>query len=458
MAGLWGKNQVRRNSSGLSILRGAAFGVCIGAGGLAVTPGHAQDRGGLTATGRMETTLGWNDTEGAFSRTGLDFNLDTKTRSQSLSASLGTALRIDEDGLALVEPRFDLAYGRATRSSELSFDLSWQQSDISTSFTSPGTDDFTAADLVTDIGTRTNTAAAFALSLGKEAPVGLDLALSTDRRRFEDTVDPDLYDTTTDRASITVHFRVDPRIDLTSALSWSDVDTGGNGVDRESLTLSLGGDFQVTPTLSVGASVGQTRIDILEAGVRRDEEGLSARLTGTQARPNGEIGVSLSSTVDAAGRQTALRFDRSLERRRGELALSFGLARPEGGDAQVLFGARLDQALTPTLELRLNLNQELSSNADAEDIRRTSLSGDIAYQATQTLRLTAGLSLFDINNLDGGEDIRRTSARVGVSRALTEDWALTGGVSWQETDSSTDGRDIDRSIYVGLGRDFAWRP
>ena len=424
--------------------------------GLATGPGRAQD-GGLTVTAGFGQFLRWNDDSDARLSTDLSFGVTSATRNQTLDLGATGRLDLTEEGLSADDYGLELSYGRRSANAALSAEATLQQTDISSAFFVVN-DDFTAIDLVSDTGTRTDLSAALSLQTGLDSPVGFGLDLNTRQTRYDGTSDPDLFDVDRYDIQASASFEIDPRITLEAGLGYSETETNGNGTDRETRSVSAGAALAVSPRLTVGADVVWDEILLRDTGGETRQDGIGATVQAEWVLPAGSLSATLSNRVEANGRRTRAEITRAFELPTGALSLTFGLADDKESDLSTLFGATYSQDLTPTLAFGASVDQEIVLDADADDIRRTRAAASVSYQATPTARLSAGLDYFDVTALGDGEDSQRLSATASIDRALTEDWNLTGGVSLVRTASDTDGTEQTRDIFLGLTRDVTWRP
>lgn len=432
-----------------------AGGFCLSA----AASGLAQEgEGGLTATARLSQNIGWSDDQGMSATTGLGFGLSSQTRTSQFAFVTGTRVILDDDGLDVQLPSVELNYNEQSKSAAFEVEAAWRRADISTAFAPITNEDFTEADFIIDDGTRTNVSASTSLVLGRDAPFGVTLSASTNQTSYSGTADPDLFDVSSYGMSANARFEIDPRITVTSGLNFSRRDTGGEGVDRETFGASLGTTLAVSKSLSVQAQLRYNEITLTDADGTTTEEGLSYSVSANQELPNGTLTASLGNQLGETGRQTTLSFGRTLDLKNGGLSFNAGLTWPEDEDLEASFGVNYNRALTQNTNASVSLSQALAVNNDSEDIRRFRVSGQVNHQLTAVSRVSAGVSLFDVTNLDGGSESSRLAFDVSYAHALTDDWNLTSGVTWRRSDTTDDGLFTDQSVFVGVARDFTWRP
>lgn len=416
----------------------------------------AQD-GGLVARTQVSPTLRSDSDDGFSFETGLSFGVESATRSQTLSFDATSRFRIDEDETDLRNPRLNFRYGRTARNSSFTLGASAQRTDISSSFlvfNEDLDDGFNDSDLVVDSGTRTNATLSLGLELGREAPIGLDLSVRQQLRIFEDTDDPDLFDTTDTQTNLGLIFRIDPRLTARAALRYGKFETFGDGDDRTRNGAALSAQYAATPTLTLTGGLNYNNTDFSSG---RREEGVGGNLSAALERPNGRITASVLTEETQTGRRDRISLARVFEQRSSSLSFSYGFTRTPSGDPNQVFQVNFDRDVTSRTSINLNARQDIAVNSDADDILRLRAFGGLSHAINETSRLSAGLTLLSVENLDTDSDSERVSASVGYSRQLTEDWNLNTRLIW-DSSSDDDGTDNSQAVTIGVARSFAWRP
>jgi len=259
-------------------VRGASrlkWAVASSAAFFAVAQGtSAQDAGGLEATLDFAQGLTHSDVDGVQGRTNLGFDIFSITRSQSLSFALDAALVQDfEDGLSMsVEnPSAALSYAIENRQTVFTTDLSYRQSDASG--LSEDSDELLGI-LFLDDGAREDIRGSVGVEFGRDLPFGGTFDLAYQDVSYSDTTSPDLIDTETTSAGLSLRFDIDDRITATLGYDWSKGERDGN---RDTLTenLTTGAQLAISPTLDASISVGLTKILVTNGLIETESDGLS---------------------------------------------------------------------------------------------------------------------------------------------------------------------------------------
>jgi hypothetical protein len=441
------------------LIRAAALGC-----GCGLLPGQAQeDAGGLVLSATVSPRLEWSDNldftadgEAGFrASTALSFALESTTRVQQFALSAGGALRYDDSTgeAGFEDPQLRLFWRRESRDSAVEASVLYREADVSSLVAE---DEFDPDSLILDDGTRRTLSADVALEFGRESPFGGRLALSHDRTEYLDTTDPELVDTRTDGASLDLRFAIDPRISARAALGWTREDSDGD-TDTETLRASAGAGLEVSPVLTVGADIGWSRIE--RTGLVTDtDEGLSLGLDATWTLANGSLSGSIDSEVGENGRRSEIRVSRALEMPRGQLTFSVGASRTEGFDVEPLLGLDYVQEL-PRGVLTASLEQRTDTDDDGEESLLTSLSLGYRQELTAVSSLGASASLRSVDVLAaGGDDASRIDLSLSYTHALTDEWGLTGGYTRALSRSDAEPDVSANTVFLGLERNFRWRP
>jgi hypothetical protein len=449
----------RRGKTGTCLLRIAVLSC-----GCGLLPGQAQEAaGGLEVTASISPRLEWSDNldftadadSGFRASTLLSFGIDSITRAQQFQFRTSTALRYDSsDGeVDIDDPLLSLFWARESRDVRLEASLFFRDADISSLVFE---EEFDPDSLVIDTGRRRTLATSLGLEFGREAPFGGQLALGHDRVDYRDTTDPDLVDSRTDSASLSLRFEIDPRIIARANAGWRREDTDG-AIDSETRSASVGVGLDVTKTLNVGADIGWSRIE--RSGELTDtDEGLTFGLDAIRTLKNGTLAGKLSSEIGENGRRTEVRITRAMELKRGTLSFSAGATRTDGFEIQPLLGIDYAYEL-PRAQISVALSQRTDTDEDGEETLLGSLTVGYRQQLTARSSLAATAALRQVDVLeDGGNDTSRIDLSLSYTHELTEDWGLTGGYTHALNRSDAEADVSSNTVFVGLERNFRWRP
>jgi hypothetical protein len=448
-----------RGRTATCLLRAAALSC-----GCGLMPGLAQEEpGGLVVTATVAPRLEWSDNldfvaggEGGLrASTGLSFGVESTTRAQQLALTASGALTYDlESGEAdLQDPLLRFVWRRESRNALIAAAILYRDTEVSSSVLE---DAFDPDSLILDNGRRRTLSADLELEFGREAPFGGRLTLGHDSVDYRETTDPDLVDSRSDDASVDLRFDISPLVTAHAAAGWQREDTDGD-VDSETVRASLGARADVNPTLNVGADIGWSRTE-RSGAITDSDEGLTFGLDALLTLRNGTLAGDLSSAVGENGRRTEVRVTRSMELPRGQLSFSAGASRTDGFDVQPLVGIDYVHEL-PRAQLSVSLNQRTDTDTDGEETVLSSLTVGYRQELTATSSLSASAALREVDVLaDGGDDASRVDLTLSYTHALTDEWGLTGGYS-RALSRSDAGADVSSNrLFVGLERNFRWRP
>lgn len=448
--------------------RGPRRGVLLGAGllgaGLSALPALAQDEGGLRMVFGLEQrfeagrNLGLevpDEGDSISAETRLSFGLSDRTALSVLEFGASAALVIentpDSDGTEIDVGRPDLsfAYTREVPNALFGVTAHYREDDVD-AFDLDLTDD-------ADEGTRTDYGAGIRFETGRTAPLGFAAALSHDVTEYHDVTDPDLNDIRTTRLDLETRLRFSEvltgRISL--AASRAEEEDAADTL-TESLTAFAGFDYLVSERLSLGLSLGHTRIDTEEFGITTRDTGPFAQLDLDYAMPNGSATAALSVATDAdEGTRTTFEIGRALDLPRGALSARLGVTHADAAGTDLIGGLAWTHAL-PDSRIEVSLERSVYYDDD-DDETAVNTAFDIVWSHDVNALSTIGLD-FSYEVSDAPSE-RIEVAGIGATwrYALTPDWHLDTGMRYRVR-RDLDGRAESPSIFVSLGRSFEFRP
>lgn len=466
---------------GGSIWKVLAGGTAVIALAVPLVPALGQETGGPLLTFDVSTRLEADDNPGLavtkpskptiLSETRLTFGAESVTRGQSLRLSLSDTFRFGDGPAAPVDadfvaPQITLSYSREVPNAVLDLSASLQTRDLDGDIDE---DDVLAnpAVLTEDQGTLTTRRIGALYETGRTDPLGLRGTVNWVGRDYQDTTDPDLFDSETLSFGATVFLRPNGAGGGTEySLSYDrSLYQAEDAVltERETQTLTLGFSGRIDAATVLSARAGWTEIDetlrLFPLTVPGDS-GLNAGLTLSRELANGSAAISLDRSVTSAGDRTDLDLARSLETPTGALDLSLGLTQVAGGDLLPTAGVSYTLA-RPSQSLSLGLSTGISVSDDADLQRTTTLDVGYRYEISALDALTLDLGYTWVGDAEGGTaitDVGRATLTAGYSRALTEDWSLNSGYTYRSYDEEGAGTATSNTLFVTLGRSFSWRP
>lgn len=415
------------------------------------------------------------------SRTGLGFSAATRTRTQELSVTGRTALTYDlneddEDDERFEDPVLQFAYARQARDARLTASGSIQRSEVGDSIDvdlldaaeealdeqgpTAGEDTIDDQDIVTDDGTRTDLAFDTRLLTGIDAPLGFDLSAGVDIREFDDTIDPDLFDSTETQFGAAVRLRFNPRLTLALQGRFSRFEAEDEEeTERERRSLGVGADLAASDTLAVEAGIAAVEIDEEETlgGTRVSDttEGFDASLAATLDRPRGALTLAFDQGVTTTGTRRTLSVGRDLALPAGDLSASLGVTAEDGGDLTPVAAVGFDRNLRDGA-LSLDFSTAARTDDDDGEIVNTELAAGYRRAINDVSGVAASVSLAS-RQADADDDRLRGDLRLSYTRDVTRNVGLTAGISQSFLDEGEDDASAS-SIFVTLGRSFVVRP
>ena len=442
-----------------------------GAGGVALSFGlglrlRAEDNPGLRFQDEREEVALLTD---------LAFGLTSRTRRQTLSLDLDAAVATSsnpsegDDEVELDEPRLAFAYERQGARSRLGAALRLRRRDLDEARLIDLDDPFDllpeADDLVISSGSRTDLDAEVGIATGIDRPLGFELDLRADLRRYEGTIDPDLTDRDILGATAALRLRASERLTGRLALGATDLDDA-SGESRESRSLGLTGSYEATARTRLTAALGGTRITSLrfrdldddgfaETARRGETSGIEASLGAVRDMLSGTLSAEIETELEEGGRRDAVRVARAFEPRPGtSLRASLGLSRGEDGEAAAVGDLFLRRELARGA-LTASLRRRAGTDADGEGVTSTTASLGVLRELSRASAVSLDLDHAVVEEAGGDES--QSELRLTWRRALTRDWSLSAGYELSrrgagERDASSN------ALFLSLGREFLIRP
>ena len=397
--------------------------------------------------------------------TGLNFNLQSVTRTQSFGLSADGQILLDENGSGFDNPRIMLDYTRETRSTALSLGASYRIQDVDGELEVLDPLTLSVIDFIEDDGTRETFGVNAGLQTGLDAHFGTDTRLSYSNRRYSGTADPGLTDLDTWQASTALRFDISPRITLRTSASYLETDEeGGENTNRRTTRGGISADLILDPlwSASVGLqySVIETdRDDGFGGRILTEQDGAGFSVSLTRQFQTGTLGFSLSRQIAENGAEDSFRISRDTRlANEGTLAWSLGLVSFENGDTSPIASLAYSRP-TSRGTFAVNLQQTTAVDDDDLSVLRTVLGANYnqTINNTSSWSLDGSLASVDVVGSDAG-DQQRAEIGVGYNHALTADWGLSARVRHRvnyvggEEDSSAN------ILSLSLARSFSFRP
>lgn len=401
------------------------------------------------------------------SSTRLTFGFINETPASNLTMRLGSTLNIFKDGTTSgfeadpLDPDLTLRYSNETASSRLTANLRYREDEVR--FLRP-LDDFlnedgeielpTDADDLNGLGTRINETYNASLDLFTDAPVTLSLNAGYDLLRYSGTTSASLFRTETIRLGARVSARLSETTTASLSFSRREYEADDtNSTDRVTDSYSLGLRSDVSPVLSLNASIGRTEVETrTTTGVTRTT-GTNGRLGATLDRPNGRITLNYTVNTNQNGTRERL----SLGRRFTlsdivTLDTMIGATRTGNGDWQGTGRVSYRQDL-PSGALRVNYTRTVQDSDDNNDGNVASLlSANYSHTINNWSSMNFSASLSDRNGVE------QSQARASYRRDMAQEWKLETGYQFNSREQAGTARADSHEIFLSLNRRFNLRP
>lgn len=313
-----------------------------------------------------------------------------------------------------------------------------------------------------DDGFRIARSATLDAETGIDAPFGLFLSARVFERSYEDTTDPDFFDTSRSELSLGTTLRPTGRTTLSFTLSQTDFSAEDvEETERRTRRAIFGVNHALRPDTDLVFSLGTTRIvldeTILGLRTRTVDDGLNGSLGLTRALPNGTAGLRLTHDVSTDGDRTSLLLSRDLQLARGgTLAASFGPT-VQSGETGLIGTLAYGQPL-PRGRVSATIDRRIGSNDEEETVDSTRLRLGLTRDLTPLSGLDLSLDYLETDSEAAGEDRSRARLQAAYTLDLAQDWQLRGGISRTVSDRETTGTARSNSVFLTIGKSFVFAP
>lgn len=396
--------------------------------------------------------------------TGLGFDLRKSTDAQSFVLSADGSFLLDEAGITFEQPRLELDYARANRSTSFDAGLSFSVRDVEgqDELIDPVTGDI--VDLVDDDGTLETLGLTLGLQTGLDARVGTDTQFSYTSRTYSGTSDPDLTDLESWQIGSTLSLEVDPRITLRTSGSYREL-AEDNDEQTQSRTVrhGIGADLQIDPlwagSIDLRYAVFETEERISGVRTVTESDGLGFSLGLSRQFRDGSLALSLDRTESDDGAEDSLTLSRARSLANGGAwNWSLGLVAFPNGDVAPVASASYTRP-TPRGRLAVSLAQSTSANDEDGNVISTSFGVNYVKNINAVSSWSLDGSFSNVNAL-GSEEEDQTRAVAGISynHALTRDWRFAASLRHRITYEGGEEQSNASTLSMSLQRSFSFRP
>ncbi len=399
----------------------------------------------------------------------LALGIVNQTADATLTFDLTGLYRIANEPIIGTESEFTdpfslLTYQRVRANSSLDGLFEYQERDLAfnRSLTDVNLDGvIDAADVTGTIGDQIDTRANLDWRVGINDPIGFRFVYNRWERRYEDTLDPDLFDNTSDDFAATTFFRINPVLQGNLRLAYVDfVAEDAPRTDRKTTVATVGATYNVSSITSVSGNIGYSQVDEKQRAFGTDTltEDYVASFSWNKALTDGSADIFLDRTFGVNGSRTNATFGRNFQRPNGSLIFNVGVTRGPFGETTPI--GQLDYAHRfGNSRIGARIQRRVGTSTQSVETRENIGFLTYDYFINPLSALSFTYNFIDQEDEGPGPANSRTRSdfTVAYSRAITNDWAVTMGYQYEKDKQNAFDADSN-SIYLTLGRRFLLKP
>ena len=392
-----------------------------------------------------------------------------QTADATLTFDLSGLYRIANEPIIGTESEFadpfsQLTYQRVRADSSFDALLEYRERDLAfnrslTDINLDGVID--AADVTGTVGDQIDSRGNLDWRVGINDPIGFRFAYNRWERRYQDTLDPDLFDNTSDDFALTTFFRINPVLQGNLRLAYIDFQAeDAVRTDRRTTIATVGATYDVSATTSVSGNIGYSQVDEKQRTFGTDTltEDYVASFAWNRTLPDGSADIFLDRTFGVNGSRTNATFGRNFQRPNGSLNFNVGVTRGPFGETtpigQLDYVHRLRNS-----QIGARIQRRVGTSTQSVETRENI--GFVTYDYFINPLSALSFTYNFIDQKDEGpgpaNSRERSDFTVAYSRAITNDWAVTMGYQY-ETDAQNAFDADSSSLYLTLGRRFLLKP
>lgn len=438
------------------------------------------EEGGPTLTFGISSTLSSTDNErlspaggdyAAMFDMGFDFRYLDRRANDTLTFVLdgGETGSEDTSGRLIDNQRALLAYDRSGVNSTFSLGAEYNFApvgDLDPFDDEPFLEDdqLDSSDLVRDQGNRQQIVGRFSYVTGLNDPIELLLEGRYRDAAYQETTDPDLFDTEVFNLSSTTRLRISPVTEARFVLRYEDYqaeDTAQTHRRTSSANLGLTQAFSRIDRLDVSLGLQNIKTEETVLGVRQtdDQSDLIGSLNFTRELPRGSIGTTFDVREGVNGRTTTWVIDRALALPRGQLDISFGAASDVDGKIHPVADVGFRHEMQ-TGTFSASLSRDVTTSPQSDELLTTQASLGYKYEINSLSDVDFSVDYAALDQAGGPavSDGARADLRVAYSRNLTRDWQLSSGYEYRMRKETGAETATSNRVFITLRREFTISP
>ncbi len=409
----------------------------------------------------LGSTTWWENT--------LSLSLINQTPGSTLTFDLSGLYRIANEPIIGTESSFSdpfsqLTYQQSNANSQFQILAEYRERDLAfnrslTDINLDGTID--SSDVVGTVGDQINTRGNLDWQTGLNDPLGFQFSYSHRERRYANTIDPGLFDNSTDDYTATALLRISPVLQGNLRIGYTDF-TADDAVqtDRQTTTVSTGATYDVSSITTVSANIGYTQVDNTQRANNFNDvtENFVWNFAWNKSLPDGTASVLLDQTFGVNGVRTNATFGRNYQRASGLFSFNAGFTR--GPFDEVTPIGQIDYRYQlASSQIGATIQRRVGTSTESRETRQTVAFLTYDYFINQVSAMTFSVNFIDQEDDGPGPSNPRQRGTFDASytRAITKDWAMNIGYQY-EMDDQNGFKASSNSVFLTLGRRFTLKP
>ncbi|WP_420587350.1 hypothetical protein [Ruegeria sp.] len=409
----------------------------------------------------LGSTTWWENT--------LALNVQRQTPDSLLDFDLSGLYRIANEPIIGTESSFSdplsrLSYQRTRANSQLSLLAEYRERDLAfnrslTDINLDGVID--ASDVIGTVGDQVNTRGNLDWETGLNDPIGFRFNYNRRERRYSNTIDPNLFENSSDDYAATTLFRFSPVLQGNLRLSYRDFQAEDSSrTDRQTTVASTGVTYDVSSITSVSANVGYSRVDDTQRtnNINNVTEDFVWSFGWDKILPDGSANAQIDQTFGVNGSRINATVGRDYQRSGGFFGFNVGFTRGPFDEVTPIGQINYRYQLASS-QIGATIQRRVGTSTQSVETRQTLAFLTYDYFINQVSALSFSASFIDQEDEGTGtaNPRQRGTFNAAYSRAITKDWAMTFGYQYEMDDQN--GFDASSNAFsLTLGRRFTLKP
>jgi len=428
--------------------------------------------GGLTLTFGISSSLRVNDnfdldpaspgTTTLFDNT-LSFTLLKETPLNTFQFDLSGILRLSDapgstEHFSADDPRVGLSYAHNGANNKVQADFNYRRIDLNFADPLRELDEILdQTSLIIDDGRRENYRSRLFFETGVNDPIGFGIELKNNDTSYSNTIDPGLFDRTTNQVDVFSRFTLSPV--ATGRLTYSQKEYDAEDVvqtERTTQSTTFDLSYLLDPSTTLTSSIGYSEVEETDnLPTITNFSGITGGVGLTRNLTNGSAGVNVSTSLSTTGRRNTVSVNRALTLPTGSISVSLGAVRGENGDTDAIGNLAYTHNL-PAASITASVDRAVSTSTEGNDIRTTRAALGYLQTINALSSFALGFDYVEVADAGGGTvtDTKTPQIRAAYNYALTKDWNLSTGYIYRHRDETGIGSSDSSEVFLTVDRQF----